>query len=474
MCSTGQRVAGDAGVRLAELVEQSRRVHAELAALVGSDAVAGLPIASITAATTALLGSADRATAVATVLTGRVATVEGQVLVAGRYASPRRWLEVEARLSEPAAAAIVGRGRDLVDHFSAVAGDWLSGAVSGDAVRELTVGVRSALRSLPAADRAEARAAALETLLPLARVGTVTDVRRAVKHVRFVVDPDGVRQAALDAYDDQTLRVTRVGSMSVLTAHLSHDTAAAVTTVLEQIVDGWHRRGELAADDAQPAVDGASAPARRVARPRHDHLLALALGEAFGSLLDGAAIGTHHGVAPHVTLTVDLADLEAGLGGELLMPGHDEPVLLPTSAVRRILCDSSVTPVVVATAHTDGAAADRCADSMAGRLRTASREVLYVGRAHRTVPPRLRRALEVRDRHCAFPGCHRTVTRTQAHHVREWEHGGTTDLDNCVLLCVRHHHAVHEGGWRVVADPSCSPGSRDYWTFVPPDRPPLH
>jgi predicted restriction endonuclease len=31
-----------------------------------------------------------------------------------------------------------------------------------------------------------------------------------------------------------------------------------------------------------------------------------------------------------------------------------------------------------------------------------------------------------------------------------WIHGGRTDLDNCVLLCNRHHHMVHEGGWQMV------------------------
>ena len=31
-----------------------------------------------------------------------------------------------------------------------------------------------------------------------------------------------------------------------------------------------------------------------------------------------------------------------------------------------------------------------------------------------------------------------------------WIHGGTTDLDNLVLLCRRHHRMVHEGGWQLV------------------------
>lgn len=73
--------------------------------------------------------------------------------------------------------------------------------------------------------------------------------------------------------------------------------------------------------------------------------------------------------------------------------------------------------------------------------------VLDVGRRSRTVPPAIRRALDVRDRGCRFPGC---GTRfTDAHHVRHWADGGETSADNCVLLCRHHHRLVHEGGWQV-------------------------
>jgi len=31
-----------------------------------------------------------------------------------------------------------------------------------------------------------------------------------------------------------------------------------------------------------------------------------------------------------------------------------------------------------------------------------------------------------------------------------WVHGGSTDLDNLILLCFRHHWMVHEGKWQLV------------------------
>ena len=63
-------------------------------------------------------------------------------------------------------------------------------------------------------------------------------------------------------------------------------------------------------------------------------------------------------------------------------------------------------------------------------------------RRTRTIPAPIRRALEHRDRGCRFPGC--GLRFCDAHHVVHWADGGATRLDNLVLLCRRHHRAVHE------------------------------
>ncbi len=73
------------------------------------------------------------------------------------------------------------------------------------------------------------------------------------------------------------------------------------------------------------------------------------------------------------------------------------------------------------------------------------------GRRTRTIPPATRRALRARDRGCRFPGCENRRF-VDAHHVHHWARGGETRLDNLVLLCRRHHRAVHEGGYRVDAE----------------------
>jgi hypothetical protein len=60
-----------------------------------------------------------------------------------------------------------------------------------------------------------------------------------------------------------------------------------------------------------------------------------------------------------------------------------------------------------------------------------------------------RTAVFLRDRHCQFPGCNRPAKWSDVHHIVWWETGGRTDYDNLLLLCGRHHHLVHEGGWRL-------------------------
>jgi len=90
----------------------------------------------------------------------------------------------------------------------------------------------------------------------------------------------------------------------------------------------------------------------------------------------------------------------------------------------------------------------RCKDGP-GRIEEhrSSTEILNVGRRTRSIPPALRRALEVRDRGCRFPGCQSRYC--DAHHVRHWADGGETSLANCLLLCRYHHRLVHEEGWTV-------------------------
>jgi hypothetical protein len=96
------------------------------------------------------------------------------------------------------------------------------------------------------------------------------------------------------------------------------------------------------------------------------------------------------------------------------------------------------------------------------------RHVLDVGRSRRTAPPKIRRALTIRDGGCAVPGCDVDASRCEAHHITYWEHHGETSVSNMVLLCAKHHHMVHEGRWRILPNTEHNPGDPDYVSLVAP------
>jgi hypothetical protein len=94
-------------------------------------------------------------------------------------------------------------------------------------------------------------------------------------------------------------------------------------------------------------------------------------------------------------------------------------------------------------------------DSVIHRVSHAGDAVLAYGRATRAVPADLFRAVAARDGGCRFPGCDRNVRHCDAHHIRYWRNMGSTDLDNLMLLCSRHHHLVHLNNWQLKLLPSC-------------------
>jgi hypothetical protein len=113
---------------------------------------------------------------------------------------------------------------------------------------------------------------------------------------------------------------------------------------------------------------------------------------------------TAGGEPAHVTVTVDYDTLIKQLPGATLDYGQR----LSAAQTRLAACDCKIIPVVMG------------GDS----------EPLDVGRAMRTVPLGIRRALVARDRGCTFPGCDRGPALCHAHHVRQWNQHGHTDVKN--------------------------------------------
>lgn len=91
-----------------------------------------------------------------------------------------------------------------------------------------------------------------------------------------------------------------------------------------------------------------------------------------------------------------------------------------------------------------------CCDAALRRVTLDERGVpINVGRTYRTATDGQWAALKAIHSTCAWDGCFAPIGWCQAHHIREWEHRGRTDLNNLVPLCSTHHHRVHEGRWHI-------------------------
>jgi len=156
---------------------------------------------------------------------------------------------------------------------------------------------------------------------------------------------------------------------------------------------------------------------------KHNHLRALAL--------IALTAGTASTSSARIDMSV-LIDAQTLLGG-----AHPNtivdcglPVEVPVDTLRRWACLAEITPIIVAA---DGVS-------------------LYLGRTSRTANRAQRRALRAMYRCCAIPGCTVAFDNCDIHHVRYFRNGGSTDINQLIPICNKHHHVVHEGHWQLALD----------------------
>jgi hypothetical protein len=221
------------------------------------------------------------------------------------------------------------------------------------------------------------------------------------------------------------------------------------------LADRWHadgtldpETGELLATALRLATtpdDGQ--PARTPATRRAD-----ALGDICRHFLDHQQHRRGGRHRPHLNLVLDLERYLTHPNAGATTP---EGTRLDRASIERLLCDAALHRVLTAGRST----------------------ILDYGTATRTIPAPLFNALVIRDRHCRFPGCDRPAHWCEGHHVRFWDHGGPTRIDNLALLCTRHHHLLHRTGWHAKLLPDATleitdPRGRVRSTSPPTGRPP--
>ena len=156
---------------------------------------------------------------------------------------------------------------------------------------------------------------------------------------------------------------------------------------------------------------------------KQHHLQALAL--------DALTKGQGASSSGRIDMSV-LIDVDTLLNGD-----HADSVVdfglhayLPAATLRRGACLADITPIIVGA---DGVS-------------------LYLGRERRTANRAQRRALRAMYRCCAVPGCSMPFDLCDIHHVIWFRNHGMSDIDNVAPLCHKHHHLVHEGGWKLELD----------------------
>jgi hypothetical protein len=305
------------------------------------------------------------------------------------FTSCAHWLNWRTGLAMGAAREKVRVARALAD-LPRLSAEMRRGALSYSKVRALT------------------RVATPETeerLLDLARCATAAHVERLVRAWRQV---DRIAAAEDDRrrHESRHLQVwVAEDGMVVVRGRLSPEVGAVVQRALEAASDRLYHDAD---DTAEVSVGQRRADA-----------LGLVAESALAADLDRGTAGDRYQVVVHVD--ADGLDGAAEAGQSALEDG----IGVSAEMSRRLACDAST---VVMSHARDGT-------------------VLDVGRKTRTIPPAIRRALTARDRRCRFPGC--DASHCDAHHVRHWADGGTTRLDNLLLVCRRHHRAVHEEGFTV-------------------------
>jgi hypothetical protein len=223
------------------------------------------------------------------------------------------------------------------------------------------------------------------------------DARRVVDYWAQAADQEAAVAADDHRYQRRRLAVSKtLGGMVRIDGDLDPESGAIVVRAIEAMVEPTYLDGD----------DTRSNPQRR----------ADALVELCADHLAHGKVAVSGGSRPHVSLVV-AAGVLRGDPGE---PSELDGTVVTPATARRIACDAAVTEITV-----DG---DR---------------ILDVGRARRTVPSAIRRALEFRDRGCTHAGCDVPARWCDAHHIVHWADGGPTSLENLRLLCRRHHREAH-------------------------------
>ncbi|RKS75318.1 uncharacterized protein DUF222 [Motilibacter peucedani] len=339
------------------------------------------------------------------------------------------WLRHHLRLDPRAARARLARARTLTE-LPGTATALASAEIEAAHVDALT---RGRARVGTTMEEAES------TLLELARRSSADQLRLAVDRLVQVVDPD----------ETATERAERQRAARHVNITPGFDGTWSLSGLLDPADGVLVKAAFDAFSGRQPLPDGTPDPRTKGQRTA-DALVQLA-----GTALATGNAPTVGGIAPHVSLVLDLPTLRGELSGKGQRSDISESTAGGSAAAAAAAAGLAASGLAALVGRAFGPAALArltCACQLTPVIVSEWGEPLALGRESRLAPRSHVKALWVRDGGCITPGC--TNLNVQAHHVRHWARDhGPTEVPNEVLLCERCHHLVHDDGWTIEPDP---------------------
>ena len=305
------------------------------------------------------------------------------------FNTPARWMAAKAQTTLASAIATFNTGRKLTDL-----------PATQDALR---AGKLSRIQAAEIAAAASADPAAEVRLLRTARTDTVAHLRQECAKIVAAASRD--RQADERIHRSRYLRSwSEADGAFRLDARLTSDAGARLMSVVDVRSREFQEQARRAGSNERAEAHAA---------------------DALVSLADTTTPGPRAVVHVHV----DAKAWERGhaeKGETCAVPGVGP---IPVAAARRLARDGVVKAVL-----------DDDADV---------RAVAHFGRS---IPAKLRSALEARDSTCVVPGCDETEG-LEIDHVVPHSEGGPTRLSNLARLCRWHHSLKTHRGWCLAGRP---------------------
>ena len=371
-------------------------------------AIAGTPLWSMDSAqTTAAIADAQAAKAQLAALEAQLLAHAKRIDVPGDTAasSVASWHAATTRTNQITAHRAVRLADGLEQHDQS-----RTALAQGQVHVEQAEVILRALADLPADLDPELAAAAERHLLEQAGSFDAKALKILGRRILEVIDPDSA-----DAHEARLLE--------------KEEREAEVATRLVMWDDGHGRtHGRFTTDTLtgamlKKALFAFAAPKHRASkgplgerRPTPERL-----GQAFVEMIQSyptKRLPKSGGLNATVVVLMDLETLMGDLKAAKLDTGeHISP-----GAVRRLACEAGITAAVL----------------------NGKSQVLDLGRKKRFATDYQRIAKTIEAGGCEIESCDAPPGITHAHHKKRWIDGGTTNLDDLIMICPPHHSRAHD------------------------------